>query len=46
MSGTLINGLLLILWLAIWGFGGPLFLPAMLISLVGMVLCAAIEGLS
>lgn len=46
MIGTLINGLLLILWLAIWGFGGPLFLPAILISLVGMVLCAVIEASS
>lgn len=43
MIGVILNGALVILWLVIWAFGGPLFLPAILIGLVGMAICFAIE---
>lgn len=43
MIGVLINGAMLLIWLTIWGTTGTLMLPAICISLLGMLIFFLLE---
>lgn len=49
MIGVLINGLMLIAWLLLWGIGVMTLAqvaPAICISIVGLAICALMDALA